>query len=146
MYNKILVSYDGSDGSTECLKTGSVFAKIFNAKLTAIWVGGYKPYYHETKAEIDEERLSVENFAKNLQHNIEELKSKESIDIDFVYVIGNPAKEIISYAKRNNFDLIIIGHKGHSGLWESLGHVAEKVSENAHCNVLIVRKKQNVKN
>jgi len=141
MYNKILVIYDGSDGSKECLKSGAELAKSSNAKLTAFWVGGYKPYYHETKAEIDEERLSVEVFAKSLQNDIEEFKSKENIDIEFVYVIGNPAKEIVSYAKKNNFDLIIIGHKGHSGLWDSLGHVADKVSENAHCNVLIVRNK-----
>ena len=141
MFKNILIAYDGSDGSKECLNAGTEISKGLNANLIALWVGGYKPYYHETKGEIDEEILAVEKFAQKLKQQIDEYNTTESMKIRFDYVIGNPAKEIVAYAKKNKADTIIIGYKGHSGLWENLlGHVADKVSENASCNVLIVKK------
>jgi nucleotide-binding universal stress UspA family protein len=140
MFKNILVAYDGSEGSKECLMAGTELSRKLNSTLTAFWVGGYKPYYHETKGKIDEERIAVENFAMKLQNEIEAFNIKENIHYDFYYVLGNPAKEIVAYAKKNKFDTIIIGYKGHSGLWENLlGHVADKVSENAGCNVIIVK-------
>ncbi|HUI65354.1 MAG TPA: universal stress protein [Bacteroidota bacterium] len=54
---------------------------------------------------------------------------------------GHPAKSIMSYAEKNDFDLIVLGNRGHSELWgRFLGHTADKISENAHCSVLIVRR------
>ncbi len=54
---------------------------------------------------------------------------------------GHPAKTILAYAEEEKFDLIVLGNRGHSELWgRFLGHTADKISENAHCSVLIVRK------
>jgi nucleotide-binding universal stress UspA family protein len=53
---------------------------------------------------------------------------------------GHPAQILLRYAGEGDFDLIVLGHKGHSGLWgRFLGHITAKVSENAHCSVLLLR-------
>jgi nucleotide-binding universal stress UspA family protein len=54
--------------------------------------------------------------------------------------IGHPAQELVKAAKDVGADLIVLGHRGHSAIWDTfLGSVAEKVSRHAQCSVLIVR-------
>ena len=141
MYKKILVAYDGSEGAKIALNSALVIAKALKAKLNALWIGGFRAYYHETVAEIDEEEKAIENFSTKLKREIRCLAQKESYEIKYTHMTGNPAKLISKFAATNHFDLIVLGCKGHSGLWgNDLGHVTDKVSENAKCNVLIARK------
>ncbi len=53
---------------------------------------------------------------------------------------GDTAKTIVQFAKRERFDLIVLGTHGRSGLkgWV-IGSVAERVVRTAHCPVLTVR-------
>lgn len=141
MYKNILVAYDGSEGAKIALNNSLVIAKALKAKLIALWVGGFRAYYHETVAEIDEENKAIENFSAKLKKELNSISKHEGIEIEYAHVQGNPAKLIAEYAEKNKADLIVIGCKGHSGLWgNDLGHVTDKVSENAKCNVLIARK------
>jgi len=141
MYKNILVAYDGSEGAKIALNNAVHLAKCLKAKLTALWVGGYRPYYHETVAEIDEETKSIEKFSAKLKKELNLISKDIGIDIEYAHLQGNPAKLIVEFAQNNKIDLIVMGCKGHSGLWgNDLGHVTDKVSENAKCNVLIARK------
>lgn len=140
MLKKILVGYDGSDGAEKALSNAVELAKLFQARLVALWVGGFKPYYHETVAEIEEENKSIESFSIKLKKKLKEKSSAEGVEIEFAHIQGNPAKLIVEFSEKNYFDLIVMGCGGHSELWgDGLGHVTDKVSENAKCNVLIVR-------
>ncbi len=141
MYKNILIAYDGSDGAKKALNSSLEIATALKAKLTALWVGGFRPYYHETVAEIDEEAKAIINFSTKLKKELKYLSQQEKFEIEYTHLQGNPAKLIVEYAEKNNIDLIVIGCKGHSALWgNDLGHVTDKVSENAKCNVLISRK------
>jgi nucleotide-binding universal stress UspA family protein len=54
--------------------------------------------------------------------------------------VSSVADAIISYAEKNNVDLIIIGTKGKTGLKKVLlGSVASGVISHAKCPVLVVR-------
>jgi nucleotide-binding universal stress UspA family protein len=135
MYNNILVAYDGSEGAKKALNSSIEIAKALNAKLIAIWVGGFRPYYHETVAEIDEENRSIDSFSAKMKKEIKAISHQVEIEIEYAHLQGNPAKLIVEYAEKNKVDLILMGCKGHSGLWgNDLGHVTDKVSENAKCN------------
>ena len=141
MYKNILVAYDGSEGAKKALQNAIFLANAAGAKVTALWVGGFRPYYHETVAEIDEENKAIDQFAFKLKKELKAVSCQEKIDIEFAHLQGNPAKLIVQYAEKNKIDLVVIGCKGHSGIWgNDLGHVTDKVSENAKCNVLIIRK------
>lgn len=141
MIKNILVAYDGSEGAKRALENAIELSKALNAKLTALWVGGFSPYYHETVAEIDEENNAIDSFSVKLKKELKHISKEEVIEIEYAHLQGNPAKLIVEYAEKNHIDLIVMGCIGHSGLWgNDLGHVTDKVSENAKCNVLISRK------
>lgn len=141
MYKHILVAYDGSDGAKVALNNAAHLAKCLKARLVALWVGGFRPYYHETVAEIEEETKSIDKFSAKLKKELGLMSREYGVDIEYAHLQGNPAKLIVEFAEKNGVDLIVMGCKGHSGLWgNDLGHVTDKVSENAKCNVLIARK------
>ncbi len=65
---------------------------------------------------------------------------RAGFEIQIECLPGNPAQLIVQYAEHQAFDLIVIGSHGHSGLWgRLLGHTTDRISEHAHCSVLIVR-------
>jgi nucleotide-binding universal stress UspA family protein len=54
--------------------------------------------------------------------------------------IGEPAAEIVSFARSAGVDLVVVGTHGRTGLEHALmGSVAERVVRRAHCPVLTVR-------
>jgi len=141
MYNKILVGYDGSDGSRLALERAIQLAKALGAELWALWVRGRLPHYPETVDEVEEEKSAAETFLQNLTKDILHYSKQHGIEIHGDSRSGHPAKTMLEYAEEGEFDLMVLGNRGHSELWgRFLGHTADKISENAHCSVLIVRK------
>ena len=56
------------------------------------------------------------------------------------YLEGIPSIEIVEFAKKHGFDLIVMGTHGRRGLQRALiGSVTEKVVRTASCAVLAVR-------
>jgi nucleotide-binding universal stress UspA family protein len=140
MYKKMVVGYDGSDGSKTALIRALNLAKDLGSEITALWIRGKLPHYPETIDEIEEEKDATDAFFEKLKEEIAAFSRKYAIPIKARSESGHPAKAIMDYASRMQCDLIVLGHRGHSGLWGNLlGHTADKVSENAHCSVLIVR-------
>ena len=140
MYKKILVGFDGSEGSKVALHHAAKLANLSGAELWSLWVRGSLPHYPESVDEVEEERESANSFLQNLTRLIVHFSQEYGVEIHGDAKSGNPAKTIVDYAKQHNFDLLVLGHRGHSGLWGGfLGHITDKVSENAHCSVLFVR-------
>ena len=53
---------------------------------------------------------------------------------------GRPSDKIVETAKEGNFDLIVMGHRGLGRVKEFfLGSVSDRVADEAHCPVLIVK-------
>jgi nucleotide-binding universal stress UspA family protein len=54
--------------------------------------------------------------------------------------VGEPAAEIVTFAKENAVDLLVLGTHGRTGIEHALmGSIAERVVRRAHCPVLTVR-------
>ncbi len=54
--------------------------------------------------------------------------------------VGEPASEILSFAKARGADLMVVGTHGRTGLEHALmGSIAERGVRRAHCPVLTVR-------
>ena len=61
------------------------------------------------------------------------------IAVRHVFLVGDPAAEIVRYGRDANVNLIVMGTHGRSGLERLLmGSVAEKVLRDAPCSVLVV--------
>lgn len=141
MFKNILVGFDNSEGAKYALIEAIKLAKELDSNVTAIWVRGSLPHFPESLDEIEEENTSANLFFKKIIKEIRSVSAQFGKEVKAVSRSGNPAKTILEYSRENNIDLIVLGSKGSSGIWGNvLGHVSDRVSENAHCSVLIVRK------
>jgi nucleotide-binding universal stress UspA family protein len=73
---------------------------------------------------------------KKMASFLEENRDQIPVSFESTTLFGDAAEKIISYAEKENFDLIIIGTHGHKGLEKMLfGSVAEKVIKLSPCPV-----------
>lgn len=142
MYKNILVAYDGSESSKLAMKGAIELGKKLGSSITVLWVRDSLPHFAETIDEIEEEKEVTSSYEQKLSDEIDALEHKEGVNIDFVSLPGNPAKVVVEYAAKFHSDLIVTGHTSHHNLWGNLlGNTADKISDHAPCNVLIVREK-----
>jgi nucleotide-binding universal stress UspA family protein len=140
MFKKILVGYDDSKSARLALERATTLAKESGAELSAIWVREPLPRHSDLPGEFEEESEAAAEYFKARQQEINEFSAKQKVKIKCESRSGHPAKTIIGFADENGFDLIVIGHSDHSGLWgRLLGDTADRTSDHAHCSVLIVK-------
>ena len=140
MYQKILVGYDGSKGGRAALERAAVAAKHYNAQVTVLWVREPLPRHSDLPGEFEGEQEGADECFKERQREVAEMGTRLGINIGCETRRGHAAKTIVSFANEGNYDLIVIGHSDHSELWgRLLGDTADRVSDHAHCSVLIVK-------
>lgn len=139
MFKKILVAYDDSEGSRQALDHAVKLAKELNSSLHLLWVRSSLPHYPETVDEIDEETGAANKFFEKIETHLQTLSKQYGVNLPIDSKPGHAAQAIVEHAREVNADLIILGVRGHSGVWgRLLGHTAERVTEHAPCDVLIV--------
>jgi nucleotide-binding universal stress UspA family protein len=122
-----------------------VAAKHYNAVVTALWVREPLPRHSDLPGEFEGEQEGADEYFKERQKEVAELATQHGISIGCETRRGHPAKVIVGFAKEGNYDLIVIGHSDHSELWgRLLGDTADRVSDHAHCSVLIVKQPEKV--
>ncbi len=138
---KILLPVDFSHSSDAALSFASSLAADSKALLTLLHIGenspaylagyggfSYTPEFHEKV--VKENRMLLERIKPTIA----------GIEFEHQYLDGDPAQEILGFAKRENIDLIVIGSHGRTGLSRLLlGSVAEAVVRGATCPVLTVK-------
>lgn len=140
MYRMILAGFDGSSGAKIALKEAAAFGRLVGARVTALWVQHTLPHYPETVGEIEEEKHAATAFLNKIKREVAAIEKQMNYPIACKHEVGHPASTLLKFAEIGKYDLIVLGHSGHSRLWgRVLGHTADRVSEHAACNVLIVR-------
>jgi nucleotide-binding universal stress UspA family protein len=81
------------------------------------------------------------NSERDLKKAAEQMKS-DGLKVSYEILMGDPATEIIDYASRSNFSLIVMATHARSGFsrW-AFGSVAEKVLLGVTTPILLVRNK-----
>lgn len=139
MYRRILVAYDGSEGAKKALATGIALASEWGSELRTLSVEERLPHYAATVGEMDEEKEWRDRYFAELQAAAVEQAWERGVQVRTEVQVGQAARVITDYAKAGGFDLLIIGRKGHSGVWGTfMGSTADKISRHAPCSVLIV--------
>lgn len=140
MFKNILVGYDGSNSSKKALQRAAMMAKEYEARLTALWVREPPPRYSDLPGEFEEETEAGQQYFKERREEVDTIAKQYGIAIECKSRSGHPAKMIVTVADDEHCDLIVIGHSDHSGLWgRLLGDTADRVSDHAHCSVLVVK-------
>jgi nucleotide-binding universal stress UspA family protein len=81
---------------------------------------------------------SEAGYWRNLLEQIR--PANPNIPVRHVFLVGDPATEIVRYARDSGVDRIVMGTHGRTGTERLLmGSVAEKVLRDAPCSVLVVK-------
>lgn len=138
----ILCPVDHSDCSKEALKYAVSFAIKDNSKLYLLHVIDIRAFDEGINAmtpQIPDDETLAQLKTKLLDCIPEEMR--DDMNVEALVVQGIPFVEIISTAKRNDVDMIVLGSHGRTGISHMMmGSVSEKVVRKAPCPVLTVRK------
>lgn len=86
------------------------------------------------------ERKEWEEKRKKIFYVIEKNCTDQGVPLEIKVVYGDPADELISFAEKENIDVIVVGSSGKGFLKRKLlGSVSQKVVEQARCSVYIVK-------
>ena len=142
-YQRILIATDFSTQSLCALLKAQAMAKLCNAKLELLHVVDVPVYpVLEDVAVMGMPALWDEELAKTLLETSEKRLKKIADQYgitDFMTISGSPADEIITIAKVNKIDLIVMGFHGLSGFKRLIGSTTHSVINEAPCDVLAVK-------
>ncbi len=143
LFKNILVQYDDSGHSKHAFKVALDMAKKYNSKITMFSVlstsyTGHSYFDSRIEAQIirDAEKGIKKDFVK-----FDSIAKKAKVSFHSQIVKGVSAvKTLVSFAKSEKIDLIIMGAHGRTG-WDKLilGSVSDGVIHRVRCPVLIVR-------
>jgi nucleotide-binding universal stress UspA family protein len=140
MFKKILVGYDGSKGGRLALLRAIELAKASGGTLTTLWVQEPLPRYSDLPGEPEDQTEAGETYYRLRAQEVESMARERGLEIRCDTRRGHPAKTMLAYADEGGFDLIVLGNSDHSELWgRLLGDMANRVSNPAHCSVLVVK-------
>lgn len=140
VYKKILAPFDGSLGSSKALRRALLMAKANGAEVTVYSVDEHLPRYAPVVGEVEEEKELRDGYFAHLKEEAQKTSGEYGLRVRIETEVGHAAQSIVQFAQRESFDLVVIGHSGHSGLWGSLlGSTTSRVVEQAICDVLVVR-------
>lgn len=139
---KILVPVDFEEASRRAVLYALDIADKFNGvvKLLHIW---QPPHFVDPEAQLHIQGLTVQSLGdyarKSAQRQMDRFlkQFKGGDQVEQRIETGDPANVIANVAREENFDLIVMGTHGRTGLSHLLlGSVAEKVVRVAPCPVL----------
>jgi nucleotide-binding universal stress UspA family protein len=140
MFKNILVGYDGSKGGKAALERAAAIAREGGGRLTALWVRQPLPRHADLPGEPEGEAEAARDYFEDRKREVDELAKRLGIAIGCESRAGHAAKVIVTVAKERGCDLVVVGHSDHSELWgRLLGDTADRISDHAHCSVLIVK-------
>ncbi|MHB1004940.1 MAG: universal stress protein [Chloroflexota bacterium] len=139
-YKKVLVAFDGSEGSARALRRGLFIARSSGCGVTALFVDEGVPQFAKGFGEAEELDSVREAKLAELRRQVEAEVQAHGGTATLVGQTGHPAQVVVGYAKENDCDLVVMGHTGQSGIWGTLmGSTTSRVADHAPCDVLVVR-------
>jgi nucleotide-binding universal stress UspA family protein len=134
----ILVPMDGSKSSFKALTKAIFLAKKCNSSITAPYVlrtafdNPNLIYVPQTQNELKK----VETFLDTAKNQV----TKNSIKFKKKIVFGHEAKEVIDFAQKGKFDLIVIGARGRGTIKQMLlGSVSTAIVHSSKIPVLVIK-------
>ncbi len=144
--DRILVPIDFSSYSKEALQYAVPFARKFKAELILLHVvepAIYPADFNFGQVGIPSIEDELRSKAVDELNKLADKETKRRARSSIMVRVGKPFIEIITTAKEENIDLIIMATHGHSGIEQILfGSTAERVVRKAHCPVLTVRSRE----
>jgi len=142
MFDKMMVAIDQAEITNKLLDAAVEIARNKQTQVTLVHVS--QEYVSNGMTYVPENFLEeiLNEMEKAGLEQLQQAKSKlksAGINPETVHLKGDPAHEILNYARDTEQQLIIIGSRGLRGIKEMmLGSVSHKVSQLSKCPVLIM--------
>ena len=140
MYKKILVAVDGSDHALNAVGSAVKIARGSGATLYLLAVDGCRPLKGPLAELAKDEDLSRDEiFERVLESAAITAKIPDTIHVEQLVRIGDPADIILAEAGKIEADIIVVGRRGLGAYAELLlGSISRKVLHLAKVPVLVV--------
>lgn len=139
LFHKILYAYDSSEGVMDAFKLALAIAKQNGGELHVVSVGeiDYLPLF---VGDIREQRGVAVQRLRSFIFRARVLAAGSDVKLHSHVLVGRPVRAIVGLALELNAELLVIGARGHSALYERLvGSRAAQIMQMAHCPVLAVK-------
>jgi nucleotide-binding universal stress UspA family protein len=139
MFARILHANDGSDHAFHALSLALAIAQQNNSELHMISVEeiDYMPEFIE---EIREETGTAARRFHTVLQRSRAMAEQHHVKLNTHVVAGHPVRDIVDLAAELKADLLVIGARGHSAVYERLvGSRADRIMQLAPCPVLVVK-------
>ena len=137
-YPKILVCCDGSKYSERAITHACNLAKNDGSSLSLIYVVD-----RSVGLDLFDRReylMILKNYGAKVLKKARWTASQKGVKAKTVLKEGKVANEIVKYAKKGNFRLIVVGSKGLGAVSRLfLGSVSTNLAQHSLCSVLIVK-------
>ena len=138
MIKNILVALDGSKNSIRALRNAIQFAKQADASITGIFV--IQSFPSEMGVIRIMVRKAMSKHYKRFMPIAKTMCTKKGVEFLDVIENGEEGKTIVSFANKNNFDLIVIGSRGMGTLGKLFhGSTSNYVANSSKIPVMIVK-------
>ncbi|WP_299095456.1 universal stress protein [uncultured Metabacillus sp.] len=139
MFKNILLATDGSEHAFRAAIKAAEVAKLSDdANITIIYVVDGSTSKSDVLSDGSKEAV-YERRLRKIRPTEEILKQKQ-INYTLEILKGEPGPEIVRYANKQHFDIVVIGSRGLNKLQEMvLGSVSHKVAKRVECPVMIVK-------
>ena len=140
MYKKILVPVDGSNHALNAVRSAVKIARGSGATLYLLAVDGCRPLKGPLAELAKDEDLSRDEiFERVLESAAITAKIPDTIHVEQLVRIGDPADIILAEAGKIEADIIVVGRRGLGAYAELLlGSISRKVLHLAKVPVLVV--------
>jgi nucleotide-binding universal stress UspA family protein len=139
LFRKILHAYDGSEHAFHAFTLALAIAKQNGGELHIVSVGeiDYIPQFIE---DIREQKGMAARRLHAFLFRARALAAEGNVNLHRHVLVGHPVRDIVRLARELNVDLLVIGARGHSALYERVvGSRASQIMQLAHCPVLAVK-------
>jgi nucleotide-binding universal stress UspA family protein len=143
-WKRICCPIDFSDASHAAMEVAAHLARKNGASLVLLHAYPIPGYTFPDGSVVASPRM-MQELADQAEKHLKKWRAEAEKLVGAAQVrtekaIGEPAAEILSFAKSSGQELLVLGTHGRTGLEHALmGSVAERVVRKAHCPVLTVR-------
>jgi nucleotide-binding universal stress UspA family protein len=142
-WKRICCPIDFSDASRAAMEVAADLARRFGADLVLLHAYPVPGYTFPDGSVVASPKM-LQDLADGAERHLEEWRREAErlggARVSAAKSAGEPAKEIVAFAREEGVDLLVLGTHGRSGIEHALmGSITERVLRKAHCPVLTVR-------
>jgi nucleotide-binding universal stress UspA family protein len=140
LFTKLLVAYDGSEGAKTALRAGIALARALGRELYAVMVEENLPRHASSIEEFETVKEQKDAQCARIGLEAETLAAASGVTLYSEAIPGDEVGAVADYVKKGGFDLLFIGFKGHSKLYDRfIGTTTHGLMTESPCSVFVAK-------